>query len=268
MNFRRADFQEATFWTSTILCTSGKSPIMRHYDSNQPLLLETVTSTFPIGGILSQHFKHGMIHPVGFLSRQFSQADLNYDVFPKEMLAIVWVPKWWRSFLQGSVHTTIIYTNHQNLTYFKSSIKLNREPARWAEELATCNFDVFDRKGSSNGKANALWRRPELTSREGGTTATEKQTLLRKEQRLEVGAMEIEDDQYEHQKIAAHEVDHLLLEAKNSIHDQALRDNQYPSICTNIDSNDDTTHTNFWINGGILHWQNRCYVPEGIREGI
>lgn len=62
---------------------------MRHYDSNQPLLLETVTSTFPIGGILSQHFKHGMIHPVGFLSRQFSQADLNYDVFPKEMLAIV-----------------------------------------------------------------------------------------------------------------------------------------------------------------------------------
>jgi len=48
------DTQEATFLKITILFTSGKSPLVRHYDSNQPALVETDASDFAIASILSQ----------------------------------------------------------------------------------------------------------------------------------------------------------------------------------------------------------------------
>jgi hypothetical protein len=77
-------------------------------------------------------------------------------------------------------------SDHQNLTYFKTAVSFNRRHARWAEELQTYNFDLFYRKGSSNQKADTLSRCPAFTSREGGPTAAGEQTLLRKEQWMEI----------------------------------------------------------------------------------
>jgi hypothetical protein len=102
--------QEAAFLKFAILLTSGKTPILRHYDPNRPALLETDASDFAIAGIFSQKFEDGKLHPVSFLSQKLSQAELNYDVFDKEMLAIVFSPRKWRYFLQGVEHKTILYS--------------------------------------------------------------------------------------------------------------------------------------------------------------
>jgi hypothetical protein len=52
MKFEWGEAQEAAFLEITILFTSGKTPIRRHYDPDRPALLETDASGFEIAGIL------------------------------------------------------------------------------------------------------------------------------------------------------------------------------------------------------------------------
>ena len=162
--------QEAAFLKIVILFTSGKTPILRHFDVDRPALIETDSSDFALGAVLSQKFEDGKIHHCDFLSSELSPADINYDVFDKEMLAIVFALQRWRHFLQGSEFTTIIFSDHQNLSHFTKKVKLNRRQARWAEILQEYVFTIVYRKGSQNLKAAILSRCPAYTSGVGGTT--------------------------------------------------------------------------------------------------
>jgi hypothetical protein len=69
------------------------------------------------------------------------------------MLAVEFSLRKNRHYLQGAVHKTTIFSDHQNVTYFKSGILLNRRQASWAEELKQYNFILLYRKGLSNAKA-------------------------------------------------------------------------------------------------------------------
>ena len=145
---------------------------------------------------------------------------------------------------------------------------MNRRQARWVEELATFNFDLYNQKGSSNRTADASTRCPAFTSRERGTTVAGNQTLLRKEQWLEVGAMEIEDDQYEVLKIAALKLDLLLPEAKQRIKDKALLDEQYRKICQRVACQHDAIDVNFSIKENLLCSKSQIYILMGLWERI
>ena len=59
---------------------------------------------------------------------------------------------------------------------------LNRRQARWAPELVTYNFKIIYRKGSSNGKADALSRRSEYRPEGGGSDDENSKTVLKPEQ--------------------------------------------------------------------------------------
>jgi hypothetical protein len=69
------------------------------------------------------------------------------------------------------------YNNHLFGPYESAILQrknqLNRRQARWAESLQEYNFKIVYRKGTENGKADALSRCPEFTTREGGTTSPE-----------------------------------------------------------------------------------------------
>jgi hypothetical protein len=177
-NIEWLNAQEAAFLKIMILFTSGKTPILWHYDPSRPALVETDASEFAIAAILSQKSEDGKLHPVSFISVKLLQAELNYDVYDKEMLAVVFALRKWKYCLQGAQHKMIIYSDHHNHTYFKSAVSLNRRQARWAEELLSYDFDLVHRKGSSNQKADILSRCLAFTSREGGMTAAGQQLLL------------------------------------------------------------------------------------------
>jgi len=213
--------QEAALLKIIILFTSGKTPILGHYDRNRPALMETAASDFAIAGILSKKFKHGKLHPVSFISGKLLPAEFNYDVFDKEMLAVVFSLKKWKYFLQGAEYKMTVYSDHQNLTYIKTTVSLNGRQARWAEDLISYNFDLYYRNGSTNHKEDILSRCPAFTSKEGGTTATGSQTLLRKEQWLEVGVMQIDNKDYESVNIGALDIDQLFPDAKERIQKKA-----------------------------------------------
>jgi hypothetical protein len=66
----------------------------------QPLLtgvfcIEVDASGFTLGGVLSQHHPDGIWHPVAFTSHIMSPAELNYDIYNKELLAIMYVLDEW-----------------------------------------------------------------------------------------------------------------------------------------------------------------------------
>jgi hypothetical protein len=62
-------------------------------------------------------------------------AELNEDVYDKEMQAVVYSLKKNRHFLLGTTYKTTISSDHQHLSYFKMAILLYQRPARWAEQL-------------------------------------------------------------------------------------------------------------------------------------
>jgi hypothetical protein len=72
-----------------ILFTSGKTPIVRHYDLDRPAMLETDASDSATASLLSQKFDDGKIHQVRFVSRKPDPAELNYDIYDREMLTAV-----------------------------------------------------------------------------------------------------------------------------------------------------------------------------------
>jgi DNA primase len=61
-----------------------------------------------------------------------------------------------------------VFTDYKNLEYFMMTKVLNRRQARWAQEPAGIDFKIFYRKGTSNGKPDALLRYPEYYPEKGG----------------------------------------------------------------------------------------------------
>lgn len=97
--------------------------------------MEIDISDFAMRAILSQTFEDRQLHPVSFTTSRPSPTKCISDIFGKEMLAVVFALKKWRYFLQGVVHKTILHSDHQNLTYFKTAVVVNRRQSRCAEEL-------------------------------------------------------------------------------------------------------------------------------------
>jgi hypothetical protein len=67
----------------------------------------------------------------------------------------------WRSFLAGSPHKVIVYSDHQNLLYWKEPHKISRRVARDLLCLSEYNIEIRHIKGMANGHADALSRRPD-----------------------------------------------------------------------------------------------------------
>lgn len=98
---------------------------------------------------------------MAFYSRKMIPAELNYEIHDKELLAVVMAFREWRVYLEGAKFTIQVFTDHKNLASFTTSKELNRRQVRWAETLASYDFIITYRKGSENGKADALSRRPD-----------------------------------------------------------------------------------------------------------
>ena len=132
------------------------APILASFDAERKIILKTNTSNQALGLCLSQPDAERHLHPVAYCSGKFSGPELNYDVHDKELLAIVDAFEEWQAYLEGLRHPIMVYSDHKNLLYFTTTKKLNRQQVRWAELLALYNFQIHYRKGSENGRADAL----------------------------------------------------------------------------------------------------------------
>jgi len=62
---------------------------------------------------------------VAFISKSLSDTKRNYEIYNKEMLAVVRCLEAWRHFPEGAMVKFKIWTDHKNLEYFMKAQKLN-----------------------------------------------------------------------------------------------------------------------------------------------
>ena len=80
--------------------------------------METDALDFAIAAILSQEDDEGTWRLVAFMSKSLNDAERNYEIYNKEMLAMMKGFYEWAHYLTGNEATMEVLTDHQNLTYF------------------------------------------------------------------------------------------------------------------------------------------------------
>ncbi len=149
-----------------------QDPLLVHPDTSKPFTVHTDASNYAIGAVLSQNG-----HPVAYYSRKLLNAEINYAVHDKELLAIVASFTHWRHYLVGSAFSITVYCDHKNLTFFRVKRLLKQRHARWAETLSEFNFQLHYVPGNQNAAADALSRREGLAPEEGDKQHTYNETL-------------------------------------------------------------------------------------------
>jgi hypothetical protein len=80
---------------------------------SKPFQIESDASQVATGAVLTQLDSNGNWHPCAFISKTLSSTEWNYENYDWELLGILQALKKWRHYIQGSGHTTIIYSNHR-----------------------------------------------------------------------------------------------------------------------------------------------------------
>ena len=115
-----------------------EAPILSHWVPNRQLIIETDASDYALAAILSIVLDDN-IHPIAFLSRSFTDTEINYDTHDKELLAIFEAFTKWRHYLEGAPLPIDVVTDHKNLEYSTTKV-LTRRQVCWLEYLSA--FDM------------------------------------------------------------------------------------------------------------------------------
>ena len=130
------------------------SPVLRVFDRNLPVVLQTDASNRAVGAVLLQNWGKGL-QPVCYTAKKLSSAEENYPAQQKEMYAIVHALRVWRHYLGRPFK---VETDHQSLQQVFKSPDPTRRLSRWYDELAEFNFEIVYRPGKQNGVADFLSR--------------------------------------------------------------------------------------------------------------
>ena len=142
----------------TLINAVLSNPALLQPDLMKPFFLQVDASAFATGAILTQKDHRGKHAAVGFHSQTFSNAERNYDIHDRELLALMRGLNHWCHLLVGTPTPVTVYTDHKNLEYYRHPQHINRRIARYIPRLADYNYVLVHLPGISN-KADALSRR-------------------------------------------------------------------------------------------------------------
>jgi hypothetical protein len=102
---------------------------------NKKFFLQVDASAYIMGTVLSQEGetttrslkkqKKTILHPVAYYSATFTPAKQNYNIYNRELLAVMKALYHWHPYLAWTKEPFTIITNHANLTYWKAPRKLD-----------------------------------------------------------------------------------------------------------------------------------------------
>lgn len=98
--------------------------VLRHFDKIKQIILETNFLNYVNNEVLSQYNDEKNLHFVTFYSKNLLSTKCSYEIYDKELLAIVRCLKKWRSNLKIINIFIKIFKNYKNLKYFIISKKL------------------------------------------------------------------------------------------------------------------------------------------------
>jgi len=116
--------------------------------------------------------------------------ELNYEIYDKEMLAIVETMDQYRHYFEGLGHATTAFSDHRNLLWLTETKVYDRRQAWWAEKLSRFDFKIVFRPGKQGGKPDALSQRPDYTL---GKVADERTMTFLKSSQIDTSLLPTDD---------------------------------------------------------------------------
>jgi hypothetical protein len=120
-------------------------PVLKQPDFTRKFYLQVDASAYGVGAVLSQEGENTTtslakrsaptLHPTAYYSATFTPTERNYDIYERELLAIMKSLAHWRPYLGWTREPFTILTDHANLQYWKAPKNLNRRTARWHADL-------------------------------------------------------------------------------------------------------------------------------------
>ena len=130
-------------------------PVLGYPNDDGMYILDTDASKFGLGGVLSQ-IQNDQEVVIAYGSRTLTQSELNYCVTRKELLAVLYHVKLFRSYLLGKPF--LIRTDHASLKYWRRFKDPVDQLGRWLDYLAPFEFEIQARPGINHGNADGLSR--------------------------------------------------------------------------------------------------------------
>ena len=134
----------------------SRAPVLRLPDFNEHFILSCDASSSALGAVLSQEHA-GVEQPVAFSSRTLSKAERNYSTTDRELLALVWSLKHFRTYL-ANVKEFTVFTDHQPLKGLLRTKEPEGRLARWLDTIQQFNFRLLYRTGRENVVPDTLSR--------------------------------------------------------------------------------------------------------------
>jgi hypothetical protein len=69
--------------------TFTSAPILACFDPDWDIIVEMDASDDVSASVLSQYNDDNILHPVAYLSKKYSLAECNYEIYDKELMAII-----------------------------------------------------------------------------------------------------------------------------------------------------------------------------------
>ena len=142
-----------------------KLPLLHYADPSKPFLLDADASDVAIGACLSQvQVREDGVEeevPIAFASKTLSESRRAYCTTKKELYAIVFFMRYWRSYL--SMAKTVVRTDHGSLrwlTHFgNDGFPGGSMYTRWIAELQSYEpYDITTRPGRKHQNADGMSR--------------------------------------------------------------------------------------------------------------
>ena len=221
-------------------------------DQSRPFQIEVDASKYASGAVLTQMDSNGDRHPVAYFSKTFNNTERNYEIYDRELLGVIHALEEWWHYIQGSGHTTIVHTDHQNLTYFKSAQKLNQQQARWALYLSEFDLKLIHIPGEKMIQSDALSLRPDYIPDEDNNNMD--RVLLPENMFVNLMDLDLQD------RIA--NTDKYNYDVKNTL--ELLLENGPNSLRQDLEDWRLEKHSN----KNILFYKDKNYIPDNLENNL
>ncbi|CAM4789456.1 unnamed protein product [Rotaria magnacalcarata] len=157
---------------------------MHTHNFSYPFILELDPCEYGIRCILTQEYEKKK-YVIAYASRTLSSAERNYSAVERETLAIVWLTKHFRQYLEGG--SVIVRSDCKALEWLENARDPTDRLARWPMKLSSYNIVIQHRPDTSNPNGDFMSRyslqintttAQELNSLESGINILEGTNLL------------------------------------------------------------------------------------------
>jgi hypothetical protein len=129
------------------------APVIQPPDWHLPFEIMCDASDYAVGAMLSQS-KDKKHYAIYYASKTLTGPQLNYAITEKELLAVVFAIKKFRSYLVGA--KVFVYTDHAALKYRLTKKDAKPRLIRWILLLQEFDLEIRDKKGVENFVADHL----------------------------------------------------------------------------------------------------------------